>query len=79
MTSKAENGFAIIRERALEEMKKSFMLACEYITHDCGFCPLENNEQCVKKCMPPALADVDDDRSICADWISLHFRQGDKP
>jgi hypothetical protein len=70
--SKAENTFAVIRERRDREILKAMVAACEFMTADCARCPLEDDDMCAEKQLAPAV--LDDKHSACTDWVFLYFR-----
>ena len=74
--SKAENGFMIIRERMLRATEKTLLAACEFMTLYCGRCPLNGEDLCVEKQVPPGVIEKDK-HSACTDWVMLYFGQVD--
>ena len=66
---------SVIRERQNRELSAAFHRACAYLAEECVWCPLVYEDGCAKKVLPEAA--LSEDRvSICADWLSLHFRKG---
>ena len=73
--SKATNIFAVTRERRARELQSAFFRACNHITTECDWCPLDKTDLCAKEQMPPGAFDEQGniDRTICSDWLALYF------
>jgi len=73
--SKAMDLFSVIREQQNRELSRAYHRACLRIAGECKRCPLDGTERCAIKMLPQDA--LNRDRvGICADWISLYFRDG---
>ncbi len=80
--SKAENGFTLVRYQRYKECLTSLSRACEWIALECIRCPLEGDQQCAKKQLPPIFTkDLGENRdiTICQDWLALYFFAHEEP
>jgi len=73
--SKAMDLFSVIREQQNRELSEAFHRASRWIAGECSRCPLDGKERCARKMIPEGPLEQDL-VSICADWISLYFRDG---
>ena len=75
--SKAENGFKLIQYIKYKETLTALSRSCEWIAEECDRCPLEGDQQCARKQLPPAFigewGSKGRDITVCQDWLCLYF------